>query len=104
MNRFYGGSNNLYGGELNNEDTIKDATKDIFKKEKLTKQKKDQEQEQQQEQGQGDGQKTTNSFILSNDLTRVLKKNRELYNYIEILENEKKELQDRIKQLEKNNK
>ena len=32
MNRFYGGSNNLYGGELNNEDTIKDATKDIFKK------------------------------------------------------------------------
>ena len=104
MNRFYGGSNNIYGGELNNEDTIKDATKDIFKKEKLTKQKKEQEQEQEQEQGQGDGQKTTNSFILSNDLTRVLKKNRELYNYIEILENEKKELQDRIKQLEKNNK
>ena len=104
MNRFYGGSNNLYGGELNNEDTIKDATKDIFKKEKLTKQKKEQEQEQEQEQGRGDGQKTTNSFILSNDLTRVLKKNRELYNYIEILENEKKELQDRIKQLEKNNK
>tara|TARA_B100000029_G_scaffold504368_1_gene583084 strand:- start:397 stop:699 length:303 start_codon:yes stop_codon:yes gene_type:complete len=99
MNRFYGGSNNLYGGELNNEDSIKDATKDIFKKEKLTKQKK--EQEQGQGQGQGDGQKTTNSFILSNDLTRVLKKNRELYNYIEILENEKKELQDRIKQLEK---
>ena len=102
MNRFYGGSNNLYGGELNNEDSIKDATKDIFKKEKLTKQKKEQEQEQGQ--GQGDRQKTTNSFILSNDLTRVLKKNRELYNYIEILENEKKELQDRIKQLEKNNK
>jgi len=102
MNRFYGGSNNLYGGELNNEDSIKDATKDIFKKEKLTKQKKEQEQEQ--EQGQGDGQKITNSFILSNDLTRVLKKNRELYNYIEILQNEKKELQDRIKQLEKNNK
>ena len=45
MNRFYGGSNNLYGGELNNEDSIKDTTKDIFKKEKLTKQKKEQEQE-----------------------------------------------------------
>ena len=61
MNRFYGGSNNLYGGELNNEDSIKDTTKDIFKKEKLTKQKK----EQGQGQGQGDGQKTTNSFKLS---------------------------------------
>ena len=92
MNRFYGGSNNLYGGEINNndsiKDTIKDTTTDIFKKGNTNKQEK----------------KVTNSFILSNDLTRVLKKNRELYNYIEILENEKKELQDRIKQLEKNNK
>ena len=94
MDRFNGGSNNLYEGEFNNIDTIKD-TKDIFKKDKSDKQEK----------------KTTNSYILSTDLTRVLKKNRELYNFIEILENQKKELesenkklQDKIKKLEKNNK
>ena len=83
MNRFSGGYNNLYGGEINQEDTIKDTTTDLFKK-----------SNKQEE-------KTTNSYILSNDLTRVLKKNRELYNYIELLETEKKELQDTIKSLEK---
>ena len=85
MDRFYGGSVDLYGGKSKKE---KDITTDIFKKDKSNSQ----------------NEKKTNSFILSKDLTRVLKKNRELYNYIEILENEKKELQDRIKQLEKNNK
>ena len=73
MDRFNGGSNNLYGGETKYEDTIKDTTIDIFEKDKSNKQKQE--------------KKITNSYILSNDLTRVLKKNRELYNYIEILEN-----------------
>jgi hypothetical protein len=85
MNRFNGSYNNLYGG-LVKEDKITDTTKEIFKKEEVKKETEP---------------KVTNSFILSNDLTRVLKKNRELYSYIEILESDKKKLEDRIKELEK---
>ena len=84
MDRFYGGFNNLYGG-AQEEDKITDTTKNIFKKEEVKKQTEP---------------KVTNSYILSNDLTRVLKKNRELYSYIEILESDKKKLQDRISELE----
>ena len=85
MDRF-SNSYNLYGGQTK-EDTIKDTTKDIFKKEETDKKKE---------------LKVTNSYILSNDLTRVLKKNRELYSYIEILESDKQKLEERIKQLENN--
>ena len=84
MDRF-SNSNNLYGGQTK-EDTIKDTTKDIFKKEEIDKKTEP---------------KVTNSYILSNDLTRVLKKNRELYNYIEILESDKQKLEKRVKELEK---
>ena len=84
MDRF-SNSYNLYGGQTK-EDTIKDTTKDIFKKEETDKKKE---------------LKVTNSYILSNDLTRVLKKNRELYSYIEILESDKQKLEERVKQLEK---
>tara|TARA_Y100001970_G_C14151497_1_gene812969 strand:- start:908 stop:1174 length:267 start_codon:yes stop_codon:yes gene_type:complete len=84
MDRF-SNSYNLYGGQTK-EDTIKDTTKDIFKKEETDKKKE---------------LKVTNSYILSNDLTRVLKKNRQLYNYIEILESDKQKLEERVKQLEK---
>ncbi|MBE18135.1 MAG: hypothetical protein CMH79_05165 [Nitrospinae bacterium] len=84
MDRF-SNSNNLYGGQTK-EDTIKDTTKDIFKKEETDKKTEP---------------KVTNSYILSNDLTRVLKKNRELYNYIEILESDKQKLEKRVKELEK---
>jgi hypothetical protein len=85
MNRFNGSYNSLYGGQVE-EDKITDTTKEIFKKEEVKKETEP---------------KVTNSFILSNDLTRVLKKNRELYSYIEILESDKKKLEDRIKELEK---
>ena len=84
MNRFTN-SYNLYGGQIK-EDKIKDTTKDIFKKEETDKTTEP---------------KVTNSYILSNDLTRVLKKNRELYNYIEILESDKQKLEKRVKELEK---
>ena len=85
MNRFQGGFNNLYGGTPK-EDKIADTTKNIFKKEEGDKGDK------------GDKEtkpKVTNSYILSNDLSRVLKKNRELYSYIEILESDKKKLQNK---------
>tara|TARA_B100000900_G_C20150529_1_gene541688 strand:- start:13 stop:279 length:267 start_codon:yes stop_codon:yes gene_type:complete len=84
MDRFTN-SYNLYGGQIK-EDKIKDTTKDIFKKEETDKKTEP---------------KVTNSYILSNDLTRVLKKNRELYSYIEILESDKQKLEERVKQLEK---
>tara|TARA_Y100001935_G_scaffold255336_1_gene267790 strand:- start:4964 stop:5230 length:267 start_codon:yes stop_codon:yes gene_type:complete len=84
MERFTS-SYNLYGGQIK-EDKIKDTTKDIFKKEETDKKTEP---------------KVTNSYILSNDLTRVLKKNRELYSYIEILESDKQKLEERVKQLEK---
>ena len=84
MDRF-SNSNNLYGGQTK-EDTIKDTTKDIFKKEETDKKTEP---------------KVTNSYILSNDLTRVLKKNRELYSYIEILQSDKEKLEKRVKELEK---
>ncbi len=84
MDRFTN-SNNLYGGQIK-EDKIKDTTKDIFKKEETDKKTEP---------------KVTNSYILSNDLTRVLKKNRELYSYIEILESDKEKLEKRVKELEK---
>jgi len=86
MDRFSGGFSNLYGGNIT-ENKIIDTTKDIFKKEEVNKETEP---------------KITNSYILSNDLTRVLKKNRELYNYIEILESDKKKLEDKIKSLENN--
>tara|TARA_Y100000590_G_scaffold73422_1_gene80887 strand:- start:3911 stop:4168 length:258 start_codon:yes stop_codon:yes gene_type:complete len=85
MDRFTN-SYNLYGGQIK-EDKIKDTTTNIFKKEDTNKKTEP---------------KVTNSYILSNDLTRVLKKNRELYSYIEILESDKQKLEERIKQLENN--
>ena len=84
MNRF-GGTNNLYSNNIKNE--IPDNTKDLFKKEINI--------------DGGKPEKVTNSFILSNDLSKVLKKNRELYEYIEILENDKTQLENQIKKLEK---
>jgi len=84
MERFTGGSSNLYDGQ-SKEDKLINTTKDIFKKEEVNKETEP---------------KITNSYILSNDLTKVLKKNRELYSYIEILQSDVKKLEDKIKKFE----
>lgn len=83
MNRFRGGTTSLYSNQVN-DDTI-DNTRELFKKENKEKEIQNKE-------------KITNSFILSNDLSKVLKKNRELYAYIEHLEKENEILKDKLNQ------
>ena len=79
MNRFKGGTTGLYSNKIN--DDMIDNTSELFKKENKEKEIQNKE-------------KVTNSFILSNDLSKVLKKNRELYAYIEHLENENRKLKE----------
>ena len=86
MDRFKVGGSKLYSNNI--KDGIPDNTIELFKKEN----KEDKEDK---------GDKVTNSFILSNDLSKVLKKNRELYNYIEMLESDLELHKQQIKKLEK---
>lgn len=83
MNRLSGGATGLYLNRI--QDDVIDNTSELFKKENKEKEIQNKE-------------KVTNSFILSNDLTKVLKKNRELYAYIEHLENENKTLKEKLNQ------
>ena len=84
MNRFKIGGSGLYSNNI--KDEIPDNTIELFKKENKEENKEE---------------KITNSFILSNDLSKVLKKNRELYNYIEMLESDLELHKQQIKKLEK---
>ncbi len=85
MNRFGGGTDNLYSNSI--KDDIPTNTKELLKKKETKDEKNDENQ---------------NNPILSNDLKKVLRKNRELYEYIKILEDEKNELQKEIDKLKKN--
>tara|TARA_A100001015_G_scaffold315298_1_gene426795 strand:+ start:2264 stop:2524 length:261 start_codon:yes stop_codon:yes gene_type:complete len=85
MNRFGGATDNLYSNNI--KDDIPTNTKEILKKKETKDEKNDENQ---------------NNPILSNDLKKVLRKNRELYEYIKILESEKNELQKEIDKLKKN--
>lgn len=84
MNRFGGGTDNLYSNSI--KDDIPTNTKELLKKKETKDEKNDENQ---------------NNPILSNDLKKVLRKNRELYEYIKILEGEKNELQKEIDKLKK---
>tara|TARA_Y100001958_G_C21221701_1_gene547069 strand:+ start:1007 stop:1261 length:255 start_codon:yes stop_codon:yes gene_type:complete len=81
MNRLSGGTTGLYLNRI--EDDVIDNTSELFKRENKEKEIQNKE-------------KVTSSFILSNDLSKVLKKNRELYAYIEHLENENKILKEKL--------
>ena len=81
MNRLSGGATGLYLNRI--QDDVIDNTSELFKKENKEKEIQNKE-------------KVTNSFILSNDLSKVLKKNRELYAYIEHLEKENKDLKEKL--------
>ena len=81
MNRLSGGATGLYLNRI--QDDVIDNTSELFKKENKEKEIKNKE-------------KVTNSFILSNDLNKVLKKNRELYAYIEHLEKENENLKEKL--------
>ena len=81
MNRLSGGATGLYLNRI--KDDVIDNTSELFKKENKEKEIQNKE-------------KVTNSFILSNDLSKVLKKNRELYAYIEHLEKENKTLKEEL--------
>ena len=81
MNRLSGGATGLYLNRI--QDDVIDNTSELFKKENKEKEIKNKE-------------KVTNSFILSNDLSKVLKKNRELYAYIEHLEKENENLKEKL--------
>ena len=85
MNRFGGATDNLYSNSI--KDDIPTNTKELLKKKETKDEKNDENQ---------------NNPILSNDLKKVLRKNRELYEYIKILESEKNELQKEIDKLKKN--
>ena len=81
MNRLSGGATGLYLNRI--QDDVIDNTSELFKKENKEKEIQNKE-------------KVTNSFILSNDLSKVLKKNRELYAYIEHLEKENENLKEKL--------
>ena len=81
MNRLSGGTNVLYLNRI--QDDVIDNTSELFKRENKEKEIQNKE-------------KVTNSFILSNDLSKVLKKNRELYAYIEHLEKENDTLKEKL--------
>lgn len=81
MNRLSGGTTGLYLNRI--QDDVIDNTSELFKKENKEKEIQNKE-------------KVTNSFILSNDLSKVLKKNRELYAYIEHLEKENENLKEKL--------
>ena len=86
MNRLSGGATGLYLNRI--QDDVIDNTSELFKKENKEKEIKNKE-------------KVTNSFILSNDLSKVLKKNRELYAYIEHLEKENENLKEKLNEKNK---
>lgn len=83
MNRLSGGTTGLYLNRI--QDDVIDNTSELFKRENKEKEIQNKE-------------KVTNSFILSNDLSKVLKKNRELYAYIEHLEKENETLKEKLNQ------
>ena len=86
MNRLRGGATGLYLNRI--QDDVIDNTSELFKKENKEKEIQNKE-------------KVTNSFILSNDLSKVLKKNRELYAYIEHLEKENENLKEKLNEKNK---
>lgn len=86
MNRLSGGATGLYLNRI--QDDVIDNTSELFKKENKEKEIQNKE-------------KVTNSFILSNDLSKVLKKNRELYAYIEHLEKENENLKEKLNEKNK---
>jgi len=83
MNRLSGGTTGLYLNRI--KDDVIDNTSELFKRENKEKEIQNKE-------------KVTNSFVLSNDLSKVLKKNRELYAYIEHLEKENETLKEKLNQ------